>query len=69
MSAVEEIISHASRLTESERAHIASAMIATLPQDSEYDVSDEEVQERKRQLESGEDVEISLDELRAGLDL
>lgn len=69
MSIVEEIISNASRLTEKERAEIATAMIETLPQDLSYDVADGEVARRRRELESGEDVEISFDELRAGLNL
>ena len=49
-----------------QRASLASFILHSLP-DPDYDVSDEEVAERVRQIKSGEVGTISLDELRAGV--
>ena len=68
MSSVDSIVSQASELSESERAAIVTRLLEGLPA-ADYDVSDEQVQQRRRELESGEVEDISLDELRAGLDL
>ena len=68
MNAVDEIVAKASELPDGERATIAAKLIEGLPT-SDYDVSDEEVMLRRRELESGEVQDISLEELKAGLDL
>jgi Putative addiction module component len=49
-----------------QRASLASFLLHSLPE-PDYDVSDEEVAERLRQLKSGEVSTISMDELRAGV--
>jgi Glu-tRNA(Gln) amidotransferase subunit E-like FAD-binding protein len=68
MSTVDSIVSQASELSDRERAAIVERLLEGLPTPN-YDVSDEEVQERRRELESGEVEDISLAELKAGLDL
>ena len=68
MSTVDNIIALASELPERERATIAAKLLEGLPA-PDYDVSDEEVEERGRELESGTVEDISLAELKAGLDL
>ena len=68
MNAVDEIIAKASELADNDRATIAARLIEGLPAPS-YDVSDEEVEKRRRELESGAVEDISLDELKAGLEL
>ena len=55
------------QLSENERAEIVSQLLGTLPLPA-YDVSDDEVAERRRQLESGEVEEITFDQLKAGLE-
>ena len=49
-----------------QRASLASFLLHSLPE-PDYDVSDEEVAERLRQMKSGEVSTISMDELRAGV--
>lgn len=49
-----------------QRASLASFLLHSLPE-PDYDVSDEEVAERLRQMKSGEISTISMDELRAGV--
>ena len=68
MSSVDSIVSQASELSESERAAIVTRLLEGLPA-ADYDVSDEQVQQRRRELESGEVEDISQDEFREGLDL
>jgi len=68
MSTVDSILSQASELSDRERSVIITRLLEGLPA-PDYDVSDEEVQERRRGLESGEVEDISLAELKAGLDL
>ena len=68
MSTVDSIVSQASELSNTERAAIVERLLEGLSTPN-YDVSDEEVQERRRELESGEVEDISLAELKAGLDL
>lgn len=53
-------------LTVEQRASLASFLLHSLPE-PDYDVSDEEVAERLRQMKSGEVSTISMDELRAGI--
>ena len=53
-------------LTVVQRASLASFLLHSLPE-PDYDVSDEEVAERLRQMKSGEVSTISMDELRAGI--
>jgi len=49
-----------------QRASLASFILHSLP-DPDYDVPDEEVAERVRQIKSGEVGTISMEELRAGV--
>jgi hypothetical protein len=49
-----------------QRASLASFLLHSLPE-PDYDVSDEEVAERLRQLKSGEVSTISMTELRDGV--
>ncbi|PAW75191.1 MAG: hypothetical protein B9S38_02185 [Verrucomicrobiia bacterium Tous-C4TDCM] len=49
-----------------QRASLASFLLHSLP-DPDYDVSDEEVAERVRQMKSREVGSISMDELRKGV--
>ena len=53
-------------LTVVQRASLASFLLHSLPE-PDYDVSDEEVAERLRQMKSGEVSTISMDEFRAGI--
>ena len=57
-----EIQREALALPERERASLAAKLLDTLPPDG-TDVSDEEVDQRERDLESGEVTAISHDEL------
>ena len=68
MSTVDSIVSQASELSDRERSAIVTRLLEGLPA-PDYDVSDEAVQKRRRELESGEVEDISLAELKAGLDL
>ena len=68
MNAVEDIVAQASELPDNERAAIAARLLEGLPV-PDYDVSDEEVESRRRDLESGAVEDISLAEFKAGLDL
>ena len=52
MPSLAEIEQLAFALQPSQRASLASRLIATLP-DPDYDVSDDEVMQRDRELESG----------------
>ena len=56
-----EIEQQALGLPERERASLAAKLLGTLPA-SESDVSDEEVESRERQLESGQVAAISHEE-------
>ncbi len=49
-----------------QRASLASFLLHSLP-DPDYDVSDEEVAERARQMKAGDVLSISMDELRDGV--
>lgn len=61
-----EFKEQAAALSVEQRASLASFLLQSLPA-PDYDVSDEEVAERARQLKAGEVVPISLDELRKGV--
>ena len=61
-----EFQEQAAALPVEQRASLASFLLHSLP-DPDYDVSDEEVAERVRQMKSGEVASISMDELRAGV--
>ena len=66
MVSIAEFKEQVAALPVEERASLASFLLHSLP-DPDYDVSDEEVAERVRQMRSGEVVAISMDELRAGV--
>ncbi|HZR20677.1 MAG TPA: hypothetical protein VFE51_25575, partial [Verrucomicrobiae bacterium] len=63
---LEEIVAEASKLSEEERASLASQLLHGL-ETPVYSVSDEEVRERVRQAEADPGVLITFDELVAGL--
>lgn len=63
---VEEIRAQAKHLSRKEQGDLVSALIEDLGR-PDYDVSDEEVLERVRQIESGEVQDISHEELVSGL--
>ena len=65
---VEDLKIAANALPEHQRLELTASLIEMLgaPADG---VSDKEIEERKRQLDSGEVADISYDELIAGLDL
>lgn len=63
---VDEIVAEASKLSEQERAAIASSLIHSLDS-SHYWVSDNEVSARIRESEEDSSVMISLGELKAGV--
>jgi hypothetical protein len=62
----EEIVAEASKLSEEERASLASQLLHGL-ETPVYSVSDEEVGRRIREAEGDPDVLITFDELVAGL--
>ncbi|MAS96825.1 MAG: hypothetical protein CMO55_26845 [Verrucomicrobiales bacterium] len=62
----EEILAEARKLSQDDRATLLSAIIDDLGR-PDYYVSDEEVQERVRQMESGEVEGITFDELKRSL--
>lgn len=62
----EEILDEARKLSQEDRATLLSALIDDLGR-PDYDVSDEEVAERVRQMESGEVEGITFDELKRSL--
>ena len=66
MVSIAEFKEQVAALPVEQRASLASFLLHSLP-DPDYDVSDEEVAERVRQMRSGEVVAISMDELRAGV--
>jgi hypothetical protein len=61
-----EFKKQAAALPMEERASLASFLLHSLP-DPDYDVSDEEVAERARQMKSGEVPTLSMAELRTGV--
>ncbi len=63
---VEELRREAELLPESERGQLIVELLSTLSY-QDYDVSDEEVERRIAETESGEVADISLEELKAGL--
>ena len=63
---LEEFKEQAAALPVEQRASLASFLLHSLPEPS-YDVSDEEVAERLRQIKSGEVSTISMSELREGV--
>jgi len=63
-----EIAAEAAKLTEEERASLASQLLHGL-ETPVYEVSDEEVERRMREAESDPSVLITFDELVAGLKL
>jgi hypothetical protein len=63
MLELSEFQSKAASLPVEDRAALASFLIHTLPV-SHYEVTDEEVSERARQLESGEVKGLGFDELK-----
>lgn len=66
MASLTEFKKQTAALPVEQRASLASFLLHSLPE-SDYDVSDEEVAERLRQMKSGEVSTISMDELRAGV--
>ena len=66
MVSLAEFKKQSAALTVEQRASLASFLLHSLPE-PDYDVSDEEVAERLRQMKSGEVSTISMDELRAGI--
>ena len=64
---VDEIVEKASVLTDEEKAAVAARLIRELPI-ADYDVSDEEVAERGRELENGTAKEMGWDEFVSGLE-
>jgi len=63
---ISEVQEQVAALPVEQRASLASFLLHSLP-DPDYDVSDEEVAERVRQVKSGEVATISMDELRDGV--
>ena len=63
---VDEIAAEAAKLTEKERASLASLLLHSL-ETPVYDVSDEEVERRRQEAEDDPSVLITFDELVAGL--
>jgi len=63
---VEEILSEASKLSEEERASIASQLIHSLPA-THYSVSDDDVALRVQEAEANEDVLIPFEEFVEGI--
>jgi hypothetical protein len=63
---LEEIVSAASKLSEEERASLASQLLHGL-ETPVYSVSDEEVRRRMREAEEDPTVMITFDQLVAGL--
>ena len=66
MTKVDQIAAEASKLTEEERASLASRLLHGL-ESPVYDVSDEEVSRRIEEAEEDPSVMITFDELAAGL--
>jgi Ca2+-binding EF-hand superfamily protein len=66
MISLAEFKEQAAALSVEQRASLASFLLHSLPEPG-YDVSDEEVAERLRQMKSGEVGSISMDELRKGV--
>ena len=65
---VEDLKIAANALPEHKRLELTASLIEMLGAPSDG-ISDQEIQERKRQLDSGEVADISYDELVSGLDL
>ncbi len=65
---VEELKNAATALPHVERVELTASLIELLGA-PDHQVSDQEVRERKRQLDLGEVTDISFEELVAGLDL
>jgi hypothetical protein len=63
---LEEFKEQAAALPVEQRASLASFLLHSLPEPG-YDVSNEEVAERLRQMKSGEVSTISMGELREGV--
>lgn len=63
MVSIAEFKEQAAALPVEQRASLASFLLHSLPE-PDYDVSDDEVAERVRQLKSGEVEPISMEELR-----
>ena len=63
---LEEIAAEASKLTEEERAALASRLLHGL-ESPVYEVTDEELLQRKREAEEDPGVWITFDELASGL--
>jgi len=66
MISLAEVKEQASALPVEQRASLASFLLHSLP-DPDYDVSDEEVAERARQMKAGEIEALSMEELRRGV--
>ncbi len=66
MVSIAEFQEQVAALPVEQRASLASFLLRSLP-DPDYDVSDEEVAERVRQVKFGEVATISMDELRDGV--
>ena len=66
MVGLEEFKKQTAALPVEQRASLASFLLHSLPE-PDYDVSDEEVAERLRQMKAGEASTISMAELRAAV--
>ena len=66
MVSIAEFQEQVAALPVEQRASLASFLLHSLP-DPDYDVSDDELVERVRQVKSGEVATISMDELRDGV--
>lgn len=66
MTRIDEIVAEASKLTEEERASLASRLLHGL-ESPVYEVPDEEVSRRIEEAEKDPSVMITFDELVAGL--
>ncbi len=63
---LEEIQKQAESLPETERGELVASLLSTFL-GPDHDVSDEEVEQRRRELDSGEVEDISFEELKKGL--
>lgn len=64
MPTVAEIEAFALELPEGQRAQLAEALWRSIPDGPEYDVSDEEVQRRRKEMEDDPSSRITLEELK-----
>jgi putative addiction module component (TIGR02574 family) len=68
MPTVAEIEAFALELPEGLRAQLAEALWRSIPDGPEYDVSDEEVQRRRKEMEEDPSSRITLEELQEAVE-